>query len=159
MSYLIELSKERFKFSASHFTIFDSKEAEALHGHNYRLMVAIETKKLSTDTGIAFSFRQVKNCIEKLCSELDEKILLPKDSPYVQITEDKKQIEVRFHDRFYSFPITDCHLLPLINISSEELSRYCGEYLENHLDIVFLSLKTTIQETSGQQVSYQIMHK
>ncbi|EQD50251.1 hypothetical protein B1A_13514, partial [mine drainage metagenome] len=31
----VDLSKERMKFSAGHFTVFSASERENLHGHNF----------------------------------------------------------------------------------------------------------------------------
>jgi 6-pyruvoyl-tetrahydropterin synthase len=42
----IELAKEDFKFSAAHFTLFGPDAAERLHGHNYRVTVAVEGEEL-----------------------------------------------------------------------------------------------------------------
>ena len=37
----IEIAKQYLHFSAAHFTIFNATERERLHGHNFRIAVAI----------------------------------------------------------------------------------------------------------------------
>ena len=40
----IEVEKEYLRFSAAHFLIFPDGSAERLHGHNYRVYVALEAR-------------------------------------------------------------------------------------------------------------------
>ena len=49
MPFQVSLSKERFKFSSTHFTIFNDSEAECLHGHNYLVSVDLGFKSLAED--------------------------------------------------------------------------------------------------------------
>ena len=49
----VRLAKERFKFAASHFTIFSESRGERLHGHNYKLEVTARFQQLHPPTGLA----------------------------------------------------------------------------------------------------------
>ena len=93
MPYSICLSKDHFKFSASHFTLFSKNRAESLHGHNYRVSLTANFKELHQTTGLAIEFSELKKIIKNLCDELDEKILLPGWSPYLRINRQS----VTFH--------------------------------------------------------------
>lgn len=156
MGFVIHLSKESFKFSCSHFTVLSGKEAEHLHGHNYQMRVALKISELDPKLGFAFDFNEVKPVIKTLCDEVDEKILLPQNSPYVSISKDKSQIEVSFQNRNYSFPAEDTVILPIANVTSEELARWvCKQLIQRFQGVPRLSrIRVSIEETKGQSVSY-----
>ena len=155
MSFIVELRKERFKFSSTHFTIFSEKEAERLHGHNYKVAVNIKFKSISQDTGISIEFSELKKDIQKMCDVLDEKILIPADSPYLSIGESDMNIEVKYNEKFYSFPKEDCEILAIPNTSSECLAQWFYEEMASSLtDKSIVSYMVTIEETSGQSVTY-----
>jgi 6-pyruvoyltetrahydropterin/6-carboxytetrahydropterin synthase len=156
--YTIHLAKEPFKFSCSHFTILAKDRAERLHGHNYQVRVRIEVTKVDRDLGLAFDFNQAKPLIRAFCEELDERILIPKDSPYLKIEKLEAQIKISFAGKSYSFPETDCALLPLVNITAEELSRLaCERFLSEFKSLPHWSaIEVDIEETRGQSVSYKL---
>lgn len=156
MPFQVSLSKERFKFSATHFTIFSDSEAESLHGHNYQVSVDLDFKNMAEDTGLSAEFGYLKQKIDEICEELDEKILLPLDSPFLEISKTDKNIEVQFHEKFYSFPQEDCALLNMVNISSECLAKWIHGHLEKkfHSIIGLEEFSVSIEETSGQSVTY-----
>ncbi len=154
--YTIHLAKEPFKFSCSHFTIFSSEHAERLHGHNYQMRVDITLDKIDPKLGMAFDFNAVKPKIRMICDELDERILLPTNSPYLKISEEGSQLRVVFNHKTYVFPAEDCLRLPLTNVTSEELSRYMCERLFAMLkeQSFWTSVQVEVEETRGQSVSY-----
>lgn len=156
--YVVHLAKEPFKFSCSHFTILSSTHGERLHGHNYQLRVALKLKEVDSKLGLAFDFNAVKPKVRMLCDELDERILLPKESPYLKIQDQKGQIEVQFNQKKYSFPAEDVLLLPIVNVTSEELARYVSERLNKLLHEVpsWIAVRVNVEETRGQSVSYTL---
>ena len=85
MSYTLFFEKPRFKFSSSHFTIFDGETAETLHGHNYHVKLKLSFADVDPKTELALDFNVVKKELTKICDELDEKVLIPEDSPYLTI--------------------------------------------------------------------------
>lgn len=154
MSYKISLSKERFKFSASHFTIFSADKAESLHGHNYFVRCEVITNDVDKDLSMAFVFSELKDKIDFLCKGLDEKVLLPESSPFVKIQKNKDNIEVSFQTKFYSFPEEDCQLLPISNITAEALAKYLCEKLISFISFSYQSIEVAVQESTGQTVSF-----
>ena len=154
--YTIHLAKEPFKFSCSHFTILSSEHAERLHGHNYQMRVDISLDKVDPKLGMAFDFNAVKPKIRMICDELDERILLPTNSPYLKISEEGAQLRAVFNQKTYVFPAEDCLRLPLTNVTSEELSRYMCERLFAMLkeQSFWTSIQVEVEETRGQSVSY-----
>jgi len=156
--YEIHLSKETFKFSCSHFTILAADKAERLHGHNYQLRVDIEVPDTDSKLGMAFDFNVVKPSIKDFCDRLDERILLPKNSPYLKLQANGSQIEASFQSKRYSFPAEDTITLPLTNITSEELARHAAHDLKKVLSGLsgWRALRVHIEETRGQSVSYTL---
>lgn len=157
MSYVLLLRKESFKFSCSHFTIFSATHAERLHGHNYRLSVNVALKSLDQNIGMAFDFNEIKPVIQKTCNELDEYILIAEKSPYLEIKKVAKSIEVNFAKKNYVFPLEDVRLLPIVNVSTEELARYVSEKIVEYVKpkkLPIHSISVTVKETQGQGVSY-----
>jgi 6-pyruvoyltetrahydropterin/6-carboxytetrahydropterin synthase len=154
--YTIHLAKEPFKFSCSHFTIFSKDRAERLHGHNYQLRVDIRVSQTDPALGMAFDFNTVKPMIRGLCDELDERILLPLNSPYLSLKQKAGQVEVDFAEKHYAFPAGDTICLPLSNISSEELARYLCERLFEEMKPLphWTGLQVNVEETRGQSVTY-----
>lgn len=151
MKTTLILEKENFKFSVSHFTIFDAQRAERLHGHNYALRVECEVTSLDPKTSMAIDFNQLKPVIRKVCDTLDEHVLIPENSPYLKISKIKDGVIVQFHTKTYQFPLEDVRLLPLTNITSEALSHYVTQKLVTETaQLPLVSIAVTVTETSGQ---------
>lgn len=156
MAYTVRISKDRFKFSATHFTIFSEMKAEKLHGHNYQVSVDILFKHLDPQTGISAEFSELKQILKKLCDQLDEKVLLPANSPFVILGETETNVEVKYNERFYSFPKEDCEILEIVNTSSECLAEWVYNNLKEALDQAGAkSFSVSLQESQGQSVSFE----
>nr|WP_243760434.1 6-carboxytetrahydropterin synthase [Aestuariicella hydrocarbonica] len=118
----IDITKEYLHFSAAHFTIFSASERERLHGHNFFVSAAV-TALVQAD-GMCFNYCQLKDSLRELCVGLDEYLLLAENSPYLQIHELGKNYRVTFADEEMFFLKQDTLLLPVANITIEELSYY-----------------------------------
>ena len=104
--FTVVLTKEDFKFSCAHFTLFGPTEAEPLHGHNYQVSLELSGEKLDAD-GLLLHFVPVKERVRALCGYLDSKTLIPERSPYLKIGQEDERVEVRYHDRLYVLPSSD----------------------------------------------------
>ena len=118
----IEISKEYLHFAAAHFTIFSATERENLHGHNFHVTLDA-TADIGAD-GLTFDYNVLKNELKRLCDELDELVLMPEQSPYIGIEKDDDYTYVLFADERIPFLSRDLLLLPVRNISVEELAHY-----------------------------------
>ncbi|WP_439133731.1 6-pyruvoyl trahydropterin synthase family protein [Pseudomaricurvus sp.] len=118
----IDITKESLHFSAAHFTIFSATERERLHGHNFFVSAAV-TAVVQPD-GMCFNYSQLKDSLRELSVGLDEYLLLAGDSPYQQIDEDGGNYKVTFADEEMTFLKADTLVLPVTNITIEELSHY-----------------------------------
>lgn len=161
--FRIRLAKENFKFSCSHFTIFGASRAENLHGHNYYVSAELALTGIESDLGMAFDFNLVKPILRAIADELDERVLIPEKSKFLKLKLEGTQVGVHFADKHYSFPAADTALLPVVNITSEELARYfANEFAtrlrKSHAPGVKLirSFSIGIEETRGQTVFYDL---
>ncbi len=161
MPYRIHLEKENFKFSVSHFTIFGSGAAERLHGHNYYVSVDLRLKEISPDLGMAFDFNLVKPCVREITDALDEFVLLPAKSPHLKVETSGNSVRALFSQKEYLFPSEDVRVLPVTNVTSEELARFIATELAERLKknstfatLEFLSVG--VQETRGQGVFFEV---
>ncbi len=121
-SALLELHKDEFSFSAGHFTVFSATEREALHGHNYNVNLEMQIKV--DDNGMAFDYRIYKNKLLELCSRLDRYFLLPSESKYLRLEESGDMLFAHFNQERIPFLKKDVVILPLCNITIEELSHW-----------------------------------
>ncbi len=114
------IDKESHKFSAAHYTIFDGRERERLHGHNYSVSARIVAPM--GDNGFSADYNVYKNRLKALCDELDEYMLLAGDSPHQSVEEAGACYRVRYADEEMLFLCSDTQVLPVVNVTVEELS-------------------------------------
>jgi 6-pyruvoyltetrahydropterin/6-carboxytetrahydropterin synthase len=116
------VSKDYLKFSAAHFIAYPGFR-EPLHGHNYQVSVRIEAA-LGPD-GYVLDFGLVKRVAKGLCDELDERVIVPRDSECLTVGSDADGVDVTTEtgDRF-RFPLADVCVLPIAHSSAEELAAY-----------------------------------
>ncbi len=156
----IALRKEDFRFSCAHFLIFPDGSKERLHGHNYQVSCRVEGAL--DGHGLVIDFNQVKPLVRALCQAFDERWLVPQDNPLLDIRPgDDGHTEVRFKDRRYLVPSDEIVVLPLNNISVENLASHLAARLWQALRERFGSAQVTtvevaVAETSGQEGCYRI---
>ena len=154
----IEVEKEYLKFSAAHFLIFPDGSAERLHGHNYRVFVELDAAL--SRFGLVIDFKSVKPVIKELVDELDEHWLLPGEHPVLTShRRDDGVVEVRYLERYYAAPEEDVIVLPMNNVSAENLATWVGRELRARLverfpEVVVRELSCAVEETSGQRGVY-----
>jgi len=153
--YRVILAKEDFKFSAAHFTLFGDDRAELLHGHNYRVRVALAGGDLDGE-GLLIDIETFKRALRGLCARLDSRTLIPGESPRLQWRREGESIDVRFGERSYRFPAEDTLVLPLANTSIELLARMFWRDLAPGLAGSRVdSLAVSVEETAGQECWYE----
>ncbi len=154
----IDIHKENFKFSAAHFLIFPDGTAERLHGHNYRVFVEVDAA-LSRH-GLVIDFQRVKPLVRQMVEELDEHWLVPGQHELLRVAPlPDGRVEVRYRDRHYAAPASDVLVLPINNVSAENLATHLGRELRRRLeaafdDVVVRTLRLAVEETSGQRGVY-----
>jgi 6-pyruvoyltetrahydropterin/6-carboxytetrahydropterin synthase len=116
----LELFKEDMKFSAGHFTILAPDRRERLHGHNFSVHVAL-TNTVAED-GLVVDYGLYKRKVAEFCREWNEVFLLPGKSPYLQIRETATHVTARFAGEDIPFLKGDVLVLPVANVTVEELA-------------------------------------
>lgn len=123
----VELQKESMKFSAGHTTIFSATERERLHGHMYTVYLALTTRV--DEKGMTFDYRYYKERVHDLCRHLNQTFLMPQFCPFLEYAEDEDYYYFTFNHKKMPFLKEDVTLMPLTNITVEELSRWFVEEL------------------------------
>ncbi len=143
----VELQKESMKFSAGHTTIFSATEREPLHGHMYQVYLGLTTR-IEVDLGMMFDYRYYKQKIHTLCQSLNQTFLMPQFSPYLDYAEDESYLYFTFNHKQFSFLREDVTMLPVVNITVEELSRWFvnelvadkGELLRHNIEAIIVKV-------------------
>ncbi|HYO67976.1 MAG TPA: 6-carboxytetrahydropterin synthase [Archangium sp.] len=124
----IELHKEEMKFSAGHFTIFSATHRENMHGHNFTVYVALTGEVV--DNGMLSDYVPLRRAVIDRCRAWNETFLLPGNSRHLRLTHDERgNLTARFHDEELRFLKRDVTVLPVENVTLEELARLFGEEL------------------------------
>jgi 6-pyruvoyltetrahydropterin/6-carboxytetrahydropterin synthase len=142
MTTTIRISKEYLHFAAAHFTIFSASERENLHGHNFHVTVDA-TAEIHND-GLTFDYNRLKDTLKELCDALDEQVLMPEQSPYLTLESDDTYTYVNFAGERLPFLKRDLTLLPVRNVTVEELSRYLLDKLTTHPAIMLLDIEELV---------------
>jgi len=153
-STTIEITKDYLHFSAAHFTIFSATERENLHGHNFDVSCSLDT--VVGPNGLAFDYNVVKDRLMALCDELDERVLLPAQSPHLTFERDAHYLVVCFADERIPFLERDALLLPIRNATVEEFARWFAMRLGTDADLrrqPIESLNVRVSSGPGQWAS------
>lgn len=118
----IDIEKEYLHFSAAHFTVFSATERENLHGHNFQVEATLRGR--IGDDGLCFDYNIVKARLKTLCDDLDEVVLLPGRCPHLEIRTAGEYTVAEFNDERLPFLHRDVKVLPVRNITVEELARW-----------------------------------
>jgi 6-pyruvoyltetrahydropterin/6-carboxytetrahydropterin synthase len=142
------------KFVAGHF-LPSIEKCSRLHGHNYAMGITIEGEPDSN--GIILDFIELKKAAHRITDRIDHRMLLPADGTSMKIRKLGREYTVRFNGRRYVIPASDVVMLPLINVSAEELSRYFA--LELKKSGIFgkniHSFTVTVSEGRGQEALWE----
>ena len=147
----IEIAKHALNFSVAHFTIFSKTERENLHGHNFQVECDL-TGPVSND-GLTFDYGIIKRVIRGLCDELDEQVILPDHSPYLEIREEDGYTIAVFNGERLPFLARDVTILPIANTTVEEFSHYLLHRMLDHpefKDREIVKLNVKVSSSPGQ---------
>ena len=144
----IDIAKEDMHFSAAHFTILSAEQRENLHGHDF--FVAATATGPVGDDGLCFDYNALKRRLRALCATLDEIVLLPGRSPHLQVREDGDQVAAHFANERLTFLRRDVYVLPLRNITVEELASWFLAKLVADADVLALPIEAlNVRVSSG----------
>ena len=158
-SFRVQVSKDYLVFASAHFITFRGHQCETLHGHNYRVGLAVEGS-VEPETKFVLDFTVLKQIARRLVDEIDHKVLLPRLNPKLAYREADDRIAVDyFGEPTYVFPRADCAMLPIENSTAEMLAQYLGSRVREeltrggyrHLTL----LETEVEENYGQSATYR----
>ncbi len=143
------IDKEAHKFSAAHFTIFSATERERLHGHNYSVSARIVAPM--GPNGFSADYNVYKKQLKQLCDQLDEYMLLAGESPYQQLAWSGDEIHVTFAGKTLKFLADETIVLPILNVTVEELAHYLlAELLATNRDDSLIEVELGVSSGPGQ---------
>jgi 6-pyruvoyltetrahydropterin/6-carboxytetrahydropterin synthase len=157
-SFRVQVSKDYLVFASAHFITFKGHQCETLHGHNYRVGVAVEGS-VEAETLFVLDFSVLKQITRKLVDRIDHKVLLPTLNPKLAYREEGERIAVDYFGQpTYVFPKRDCALLPIPNSTAEMLAQYLGSQMREELAAGgythLTSLELEVEENYGQSATY-----
>ena len=157
--FRVQVSKDYLVFASAHFITFRGHQCETLHGHNYRVGVAVEGA-LDDEAFFVLDFSVLKQIARRHVDAIDHKVLLPTQNPKLSYHEDGDRIRVDyFGEPAYVFPRRDCALLPIQNSTAEMLAQYLGTRVRDelkrleHTHVTLLELE--VEENYGQSAVYR----
>jgi 6-pyruvoyltetrahydropterin/6-carboxytetrahydropterin synthase len=115
----VEGEHANIKFSACHF-IAGHEKCGRLHGHSY--IISLKLFGEVGDDGMIMDFVLVKKALRAIAEELDHRVLIPSNSPMIEVLIGE-EIIVNVGTKRYIFPAEDVVLLDTVASSAEELSR------------------------------------
>jgi len=158
-AFRVQVSKDYLVFASAHFITFRGHQCETLHGHNYRVGVAVEGT-VDAECLFVLDFSVLKQITRRLVDEIDHKVLLPTLNPKLAYREEGDRLAVDyFGEPTYVFPKRDCALLPIQNSTAEMLAQYLGTRVREQLmrdGYTHLTrLEFEVEENYGQSATYR----
>lgn len=156
--FQVHVSKDYLVFAAAHFITFAGHRCEPLHGHNYRVGVALAG--VLDENWYVLDFGVLKPIMRRLCDEIDHRVLLPLENPRIQVREAGKSVHVD-HDGQprYVFPREDCVLLPIPNTTAEMLAKHLAGRVRTEIEALGIghltALEIEVEESFGQAALYR----
>jgi 6-pyruvoyltetrahydropterin/6-carboxytetrahydropterin synthase len=158
-SFRVQVSKDYLVFASAHFITFKGHQCESLHGHNYRVGVAVEGT-VDPECLFVLDFSVLKQITRQLVDTIDHKVLLPTLNPKLAYKEDGDRVMVDYFGQpTYVFPKKDCALIPIPNSTAEMLAQYLGSQVRDELAkrgyTHLTSMELEVEENYGQSATYR----
>jgi 6-pyruvoyltetrahydropterin/6-carboxytetrahydropterin synthase len=158
-SFKVSVTKDYLVFASAHFITFAGHRCEPLHGHNYRVGVALEGA-LDEESWYVLDFSELKRIMRQLCDEIDHKVLLPLRNAKLDVRQSDGSVTVAYEGKQkYVFPVEDCVLLDIPNTTVEMLAQYLAARLRDAIrDLGIRSLtaiELEVEENFGQSATYR----
>ena len=148
----IAIALPHHKFSCAHMTVFPDGTKERLHGHNFPEAIALDVERV--DLPAMIPFHSIKSAIAQLCDEWKEHVLIAGANPRLEVLRDSDEYEIRLCGQRYVFPRGDVLVLPVDNISVEQLAHHVCETLRTRLSSILTPnvkrFEVTVEENPGQ---------
>lgn len=158
-TFRVAVTKDYLVFPAAHFITLVGHRCEPLHGHNYRVAVALDGT-VDEECWYVVDFSVVKQLMRRLCEELDHKVLLPTENPKLRIEERGDMVHVAFEGAArYVFPRNECVLLPIPNTTVEMLAQHLVQRVIAEFraqgTATLTAVEVEVEENFGQSAAYR----
>src|SRR5688500_19876400 len=90
-NFRVQVSKDYLVFASAHFITFRGHQCETLHGHNYRVGVAVEGS-VDSECLFVLDFSVLKQITRRLVDAIDHKVLLPTLNPKLAYKEEGNRV-------------------------------------------------------------------
>lgn len=160
-TWSVRVTKDTLVFSAAHFITFNRNICERIHGHNWRVEAEIDGPL--DENHYVFDFIALRDGLQSLVQELDHRVLLPERHPMIQVevSDDAREVTVRFENRRWVFPREDCVILPVENTTAELIARWIGQSLIARLKLShqhgLTRLRISVEENFGQWADCRLL--
>jgi 6-pyruvoyltetrahydropterin/6-carboxytetrahydropterin synthase len=129
----IRIGRGAVQFSAAHFLVFGPDSAEAVHGHDFSVEVAVTGNLL--DPGWVMDFLVLHRFVQEIVEPLDHKVLLPAKNPWLRLEMlGDELVRASLGKWSWQFPAVHCFLLPVCNVTAELLAQYIGGILKGRIE-------------------------
>jgi 6-pyruvoyltetrahydropterin/6-carboxytetrahydropterin synthase len=128
----VEINEEGLKFSSGHFMMFSDTQRETMHGHDYGVSASFEC--IIEKNGMSFDCRYYKEKLLALCKKLDYHFILPAYSEYMRLEETDERWLAHRQTEVIPFLKNDVVVLPICNVTLEELSYWFLQQLTQQLE-------------------------
>jgi 6-pyruvoyltetrahydropterin/6-carboxytetrahydropterin synthase len=157
--YTVRVTKDHLVFSAGHFITYDGDHCERIHGHNYR--VAVEAEDDLDENHYVVDFLALLRMTKAIVDAWDHRMLLPTQSRLITLEDEgPDNIQARYRDRYWSFPRSECVLLPIPNTTTEllalEIAQRLGEALSAEGQPRPRVLRVEVEENFGQSARVEL---
>ena len=96
------------------------------------------------EDGLTFDYNILKKALKQMCDELDEQVIMPTQSPHLQIESDDQYTYAIFNGERIPFLERDLTLLPIRNVTVEELAHYLLATLIQREEIKALDIQNMV---------------
>ena len=155
--FRVHVTKDYLVFSSAHFITFAGHRCESLHGHNYRVGVAVEGA-IDPESWYVLDFSVLKRVARALCDEIDHRVLLPLTNPKLTVDVRGASVAVAYQGTpRYVFPLDDCALLAIPNTTVEMLAQYLARRVIADLPsaVRATAIEVEVEENFGQSAAYR----
>lgn len=159
-TFRVDVKKDYLSFSSAHFITFRGHKCECLHGHNYRLGVAVEGA-VDDEALFVLDFAILKDVAKPMVDAIDHRVLLPGRNPKVAIREEGERVHATvFGEARYVFPARDVAVLPVSNTTAEMLAEHFAGAIRaalaaqgaSHLTLIAVE----VEESPGQSATFTL---
>ena len=159
-TFRVDVKKDYLSFSSAHFITFRGHKCECLHGHNYRLGIAVEGA-VDNEALFVLDFAVLKEVAKPMVDAIDHRVLLPGKNPKVAIREEADRVYVTvFGEARYVFPSRDVAIVPVPNTTAEMLAEHFAGAIRmalaaqgaSHLTLIAVE----VEESPGQSATFTL---